>query len=194
MLLERREVLNAFRHQRREHKDGLGDYCAIVLCSTPFGINGGNTAIAAAIAIGVTACSTPFGINGGNTITGLALTEGGGLCSTPFGINGGNTKQTLQNTAPVSSAQRLSASTEGTLEIGSEPTPEALCSTPFGINGGNTRLSRAVAEGDRRSAQRLSASTEGTLIRRPTFLVQWNPCSTPFGINGGNTYSSRATE
>ena len=63
-------------------------------------------------------------------------------CSTPFGINGGNTVNPVRDPCQLRSAQRLSASTEGThrdvqrLRMWSTCT----CSTPFGINGGNTAL------------------------------------------------------
>jgi len=61
-------VLNAFRHQRKEHAlDDLQKDILKKVCSTPFGINGRNTVRRGADVIVARACSTPFGINGRNT-------------------------------------------------------------------------------------------------------------------------------
>ena len=131
------------------------------MCSTPFGINGRNTARprvrcrmspcaqrlsastegtpqSANFAAPPRWCSTPFGINGRNTDRSGCRLRSSQRCSTPFGINGRNT-----HGSTYSNSMRLT------------------CSTPFGINGRNTRTRQ---RGSRRAccAQRLSASTEGT--------------------------------
>ena len=119
-------VLNAFRHQRREHGFGQNLQIATRQCSTPFGINGGNTPRPPQRPRGSTECSTPFGINGGNTTM----------------------RGTLDRA--VSGAQRLSASTEGTLvEVLVAHRSSVMCSTPFGINGGNTSPARPLRSGFR---------------------------------------------
>ena len=56
-------------------------------------------------------------------------------CSTPFGINGRVTEDPRLRQLTQQSAQRLSASTEGS-HTGSASRKETWqCSTPFGING-----------------------------------------------------------
>ena len=114
-----RDVLNAFRHQRKERprirpERASAAACAQRLsastegtrpdrdvdprsdrtCSTPFGINGRNAGHCSTIVWRVFACSTPFGINGRNAPVGICKTF-----------------------AAVSGAQRLSASTEGTPRV-----------------------------------------------------------------------------
>ena len=109
------------------------------------------------------------------------------------------------------SAQRLSASTEGTRRGTARPGKAWLgCSTPFGINGRNAtagpvavavvvfvlnafrhqRKERALAavwlSQVNLRAQRLSASTEGTRGGRARRQRPSARCSTPFGINGRN--------
>ena len=59
-------VLNAFRHQRKEHRADCEAPVTAGVCSTPFGINGRNTAIGLRPRQ-FAGCSTPFGINGRNT-------------------------------------------------------------------------------------------------------------------------------
>ena len=83
-------MLNAFRHLRKEHRDVREQLTDPVLCSTPFGIYGRNTHALQVRAIEVDSCSTPFGIYGRNT---------------------GCQARIL---TVLVSAQRLSASTEGT--------------------------------------------------------------------------------
>jgi len=61
------DVLNAFRHQRKEHEVAQGTGPACCSCSTPFGINGRNTRFLLSVLGDYLWCSTPFGINGRNT-------------------------------------------------------------------------------------------------------------------------------
>ena len=128
-------VLNAFRHQRKDHE--LKPWILLVRAQ----------------------CSTPFGINGRLTFDRDFFLEGIYLCSTPFGINGRITSSSGGRASGGTSAQRLSASTEGSLAgllavDGERDVLNALrhqrkdhslkpagftiiiqCSTPFGING-----------------------------------------------------------
>ena len=68
------------------------------------------------------------------------------------------------------SAQRLSASTEGTHHTTQAARVRSnLCSTPFGINGRNTASPHAIVD-------------------------RVEQCSTPFGINGRNTIAVRAAD
>jgi len=131
-------VLNALRHQRKEHSVAGAGVALVLMCSTPYGINGRNTA-------------------------------------------------SNRSAVPQSrSAQRLTASTEGTPDAQftagkhlhvlnalrhqrkehSEPTPHCtrsiMCSTPYGINGRNTTG--------------VGLEISGNVM-----------CSTPYGINGRNT-------
>jgi len=129
-------VLNAFRHQRRNHRRLPVLRDPDRLCSTPFGINEGITNRQHDSTAANSRCSTPFGINEG--ITGMRLRRllHALPCSTPFGINEGITNGRVATT-----------------RIGIK------CSTPFGINEGitlpsTTRASRSEC------AQRLSASTK----------------------------------
>ena len=156
-------VLNAFRHQRKElwpaGRISANGYAA---CSTPFGINGRNSAV-------------PRGYGDGHGVlnafrhqrkelasTGTRMQRQLGACSTPFGINGRNTWALPNAPSPVRCAQRLSASTEGTLDFGRVTKDvRRLCSTPFGINGRNHGLAAEI--------------------------THCAMCSTPFGINGRNT-------
>ena len=111
----------------------------LLLCSTPFGINGRITSPFSRPFDRSSVCSTPFGING--RITGCtprtAKTAAPVLnafrhqrtdhpattesvfplmeCSTPFGINGRITKRPGQKLLHHFCAQRLSASTDGSL-------------------------------------------------------------------------------
>ena len=137
----------------------------IMLCSTPFGINGRNTSwlpkrpTASGCAQRLSASTE--GTRGLATFTTktkkvlnafrhqrkehsrrgdkVCMTE---MCSTPFGINGRNTTSIAAASLAVFGAQRLSASTEGTL------------------------APRGFFVAARSCAQRLSASTEGTRPRR----------------------------
>ncbi len=89
-----KEVLNAFRHQWKIHLDFLLVARGIVLCSTPFGINGKFTVDVtgcAAYCVGAQRLSasmenSPFLVI--NIFTAV-------LCSTPFGINGKFTRELL---------------------------------------------------------------------------------------------------
>ena len=119
------DVLNAFRHQRKEHIDLARQRLRpCIECSTPFGINGRNTTGDACGTMRLVRCSTPFGINGRNTCRDVNEHQHGIVCSTPFGINGRNTRASAIGAGQPVSAQRLSASTEGTRH--SLATPDSL--------------------------------------------------------------------
>ena len=62
-------VLNAFRHHGRKHDFASDPRRQAFLCSTPFGIMEGNTAMLVDEDMEWDACSTPFGIMEGNTTT-----------------------------------------------------------------------------------------------------------------------------
>ena len=66
-----------------------------------------------------------------------------GMCSTPFGINEWITRIVLCGTSAATSAQRLSASTNGSHRLtGGASAAGTGCSTPFGINEWITWSSR----------------------------------------------------
>ena len=178
-------------------------------CSTPFGINGRNSAGFALALGGGLVCSTPFGINGRNS-AGFALALGGGLvCSTPFGINGRNSGSNSDGVGSWPSAQRLSASTEGTPRCRRSVIFGSMCSTPFGINGRNSRGRADPPRASRvlnafrhqrkeleplgfpgpRQALVLNAfrHQRKELNNTTHTLAAASMCSTPFGINGRNS-------
>ena len=178
-------VLNAFRHQRKEHGAICKPIDNAIPCSTPFGINGRNTS-RSVHAHAKHVVLNAFRHQRKEHETDTAWKNRLKSCSTPFGINGRNTIAKHCPKYAVSSAQRLSASTEGTPDrrgpggaqrdvlnafrhqrkehpIGGRPGgARRECSTPFGINGRNT---------GRMAGQ----------------VVLHSGCSTPFGINGRNT-------
>ena len=131
-------VLNAFRHQRKELANtGTRMQRQLRRCSTPFGINGGNSWASPMHPSGRYKCSTPFGINGRNSYFAALPRASVNVCSTPFGINGRNSWPCGARSRTTPSAQRLSASTEGTLQGRRRRQTSGSCSTPFGINGRN---------------------------------------------------------
>ncbi len=154
-------------------------------CSTPFGINGRNSAGFALALGGGLVCSTPFGINGRNS-AGFALALGGGLvCSTPFGINGRNSGSNSDGVGSWPSAQRLSASTEGTPRCRRSVIFGSMCSTPFGINGRNSTW---PPFGDFWASMCSTPfGINGRNSRWPSRSSTGLTCSTPFGINGRNS-------
>ena len=138
------------------------------------------------------------------------------LCSTPFGINGRNSTGPWAMWLQRGSAQRLSASTEGTRPFSSTVASiRVLCSTPFGINGRNSasglhllcwnvvlnafrhQRKELIGHG-RRSLPRCTCSTpfgingRNSRAYRP-ILLRHGLCSTPFGINGENSTEFRLT-
>ena len=129
-------VLNAFRHQRKEHQQQEPEYDGLV-CAQRLSASTEGTHSPPSRSDRSPECSTPFGINGRNT-TGSIAEMSAFMCSTPFGINGRNTLSRRPTLLPPVCAQRLSASTEGTHIDLPETKTAAAC------------------------AQRLSASTEGT--------------------------------
>ncbi len=66
------DVLNAFRHQRRNHAYKQRNGSLVEVCSTPFGINEGITVKRWELFPIGKQCSTPFGINEGITRNGEA--------------------------------------------------------------------------------------------------------------------------
>ncbi len=184
--LRRVIVLNAFRHQRRNHHT-IGSIAArTIQCSTPFGINEGITTTGlTSIAWGVCAqrlsASTkesPFsvGLVGAvaevlnafrhqrrNHPSGHRCSAADLECSTPFGINEGITRPQWRCSVSSWCAQRLSASTKESPAVHHpHEWPARQCSTPFGINEGITRS---------------QSSLQAACFQ----------CSTPFGINEGIT-------
>ncbi len=155
-------MLNALRHQRKNH---------IVPVSVRPASSG---------------CSTPCGINGKTTNPKRKKCIFGFLCSTPCGINGKTTRSRSELACKESRAQRLAASTEKPLVAGpcgrclascaqrlaastEKPQCDGIndhvvlkCSTPCGINGKTTHM-----------VTRLGSSCF--------------QCSTPCGINGKTT-------
>ncbi len=155
-------VLNAFRHLRKEHLAALSLGRQFVACSTPFGIYGKNTWGERLSTVSTWECSTPFGIYGKNTtvyvlqlFATLVLNafrhlrkehhhmtlniDGDYTCSTPFGIYGKNTRPA--GTLGVVTARVLNAFRHLRKEhaSGDRMTDEIIeCSTPFGIYGKNT--------------------------------------------------------
>ncbi len=156
-------------------------------------------------------CSTPFGINGTNSADFRKSCLKYSLVLNAFRHQ--RNKQHRKQTPPTCCrlcAQRLSASTEQTANesryrcdfgnvlnafrhqrnkqraggCGSDSATFA-CSTPFGINGTNSRVALRFALSGRKCAQRLSASTEQT-VAVFVYFRSATACSTPFGINGTN--------
>jgi len=183
-------VLNAFRHQRKEHKPTAPRRTPIFWCSTPFGINGRNTGRKALAVVNRKMCSTPFGINGRNTFLRLSLhsvmTSAQRLSASTEGTPSSTVLQPLARYG----AQRLSASTEGTQKGRTMNEDQRLVLNAFR----HQRKEHPVRSLGRRTArdraQRLSASTEGTL-EGPPGCGKSARCSTPFGINGRNTNGRR---
>jgi len=203
-------VLNAFRHQRKNHTRSNTTSRRTKKCSTPFGINERTTPSAVVDRRDIQSCSTPFGINERTTSrhsepsSPVAVLNAfrhqrknhflpprkclqSETCSTPFGIN--------ERTTRTQTSQMLSS---------------CLCSTPFGINERTTQdltggevMQETVLNAFRHQrknhtagsicapiaatcAQRLSASTkepqnEDEEVDGP------EKCSTPFGINERTT-------
>ena len=154
-------MLNAFRHQRSEHRSSTALNSRSSVCSTPFGIKDRNTGLVvknwqlvsdaqrlSASKIGTLAfpnhgsghklCSTPFGIKDRNTQRAEIEPKANTLCSTPFGIKDRNT-----SVSPLVPYQGCS------------------CSTPFGIKDRNTAWPTSSSD-CLINAQRLSASKIGT--------------------------------
>jgi len=135
-------VLNAFRHQREDHHSSEAMPNARAWCSTPFGINARITCLSSQRQHVVTCVLNAFRHQREDHMS--EADENGALIR----------------------AQRLSASTRGSLQITTDR--RALsdqCSTPFGINARITPFSARSVRPQGSSAQRLSASTRGS--RRP---------------------------
>ena len=92
-------------------------------------------------------------------------------CSTPFGINERFTRPRSGMAARGRRAQRLSASTNDSLVVGTVRLVVVRCSTPFGINERFT-FRCEVPSLDPVCAQRLSASTNDSLILPRSILTQ----------------------
>ncbi len=133
-------VLNAFRHQRKEHVGSPGpDRVFGFGCSTPFGINGRNTGSTGVCCL-IQVSAQRLSASTEGTLPGPSTSRVPARCSTPFGINGRNTRACVYDCPPM-----------------------VKCSTPFGINGRNTETKTILNSGIDEM------------------------CSTPFGINGRNT-------
>ncbi len=178
-------VLNAFRHQRKEHLDNMPLRNQEELCSTPFGINGRNTTRRATQPQSLFRCSTPFGINGRNT-------SGLGFCARCDAVLNAFRHQRKEHVLR-----------------GRNGAGKSQCSTPFGINGRNTARSRRHVGGvvvlnafRHQRKEHVFGHQNGRLRevvlnafrhqrkehdggRLPPFSGA--VCSTPFGINGRNT-------
>ncbi len=182
------DVLNAFRHLRKEHGEKLGQGTPDGLCSTPFGIYGRNTERSWGKER-QTGCAQRLSASTEGTPRAPGARHGAGV----FVLNAFRhlrKEHLVQGSGPYFlrwCAQRLSASTEGTLvviapllslvhqvlnafrHLRKEHRAKhrgvpiaAMCSTPFGIYGRNT---------------------SGPAAARARAAM----CSTPFGIYGRNT-------
>ena len=115
---DRRDVLNAFRHQRKNHEHrGVSVAIDAIAVLNAFRHQRKNHSI---VDVGVGnapwLCSTPFGIRGRITSQCVALADAVAMCSTPFGIRGRITCDDRRSRARrCASAQRLSASEEESL-------------------------------------------------------------------------------
>jgi len=110
------------------------------------------------------------------------------MCSTPFGIIGIRTANRFLAIASVSSAQRLSASSEFALHSATfTQTALPRCSTPFGIIGIRTLIEQQT----KLSYQVLNAFRHHRNSHRACGFQskQFRVCSTPFGIIGIRTGS-----
>ena len=187
-------MLNAFRHQRREHRavpaSGRDAAGAQRLSASTEG-----TPALCDVAVSVIWCAQRLSASTEGTLTSSCMPAVYALqCSTPFGINGRNTPRDRPKPCARTCAQRLSASTEGTRRSTRQSggcNGEVLNAfrhqrkehcRPVHTDRSTTGAQRlsASTEGTRRivaswqrfrwSAQRLSASTEGT---RRTYLDHW---------------------
>ncbi len=180
-------MLNAFRHQRRNHPTVVLISAMLLWCSTPFGINEGITRYTVYVflydrgaqrlsastkesplhsrnsALNHTQCSTPFGINEGITDEARRWYGSEFSCSTPFGINEGIT-----------------------LHSRSSCVNHIQCSTPFGINEGitGTRPRQAILPQAVLNAFRHQRRNHSPIVHS---ITRESLCSTPFGINEGIT-------
>ena len=130
-------VLNAFRHQRKEHPRSEPRRQARMLCSTPFGINGRNTPSESATTLKSWCAQRLSASTEGTPGDGDGKDVANG-CSTPFGING-------RNTSVIASLCRLFDVLNAFRHQRKEHLRHRraicqvwMCSTPFGINGRNT--------------------------------------------------------
>jgi len=161
---QRAVVLNAFRHQRKNHQTLRGYFRGLSMCSTPFGINERTTIEAGRRCPSLEVCSTPFGINERTTTAMETWKLSACWCSTPFGINERTTQPRRHGAGERD--QVLNA---------------------FRHQRKN-HLGGVQQHGKRWfGAQRLSASTKEPLRVWLTILVLGIVCSTPFGINERTT-------
>ncbi len=164
-------VLNAFRHQRKDHRRMRARSSRACWCSTPFGIRGRITRRVhdqgrrhpvlnafrhqrkdhrqdRAGRDVYEDVLNAFRHQRKDHVIGNALTSSGQVCSTPFGIRGRITHPHLDREQHrFAGAQRLSASEEGSHVCLIASAFSGLCSTPFGIRGritspASTRLGR----------------------------------------------------
>ena len=164
-----KSVLNAFRHQRKGHFSLTVILVTTAGCSTPFGINGRVTFDFPAVTWYRQMCSTPFGINGRVTSYAVATDSFTRECSTPFGINGRVTADTIHH-------RRAANHVLNAFRHQRKGHPVPMTPHPWAIR-----------------AQRLSASTEGSPVPSSELLAKWTVCSTPFGINGRVTGNRAVT-
>ena len=162
-------VLNAFRHQRKDHEITTPTGSTNSKGSTPFGIRGRITRYHDDPGVDEILCSTPFGIRGRITsVKRMATAASSRAQRLSASEEGSPTLLNVNETVLNRCAQRLSASEEGSLAEAEAQTQrnDSLCSTPFGIRG--------------RITEARDTATGAEKVR----------CSTPFGIRGRITGSA----
>jgi len=158
---QRREVLNALRHQRLGNHSDTDFDRHFHLCSTPCGINGWETRSSSR-----SRRSWESVLNAlrhqrlGNAYGYLDPTRDR-ACSTPCGINGWETMSGHSSTFLPASAQRLAASTVGKhVRSRAEHHPTTVLNALRHQRLGNLQLNSPLGSWNS-SAQRLAASTVG---------------------------------
>ena len=156
------DVLNAFRHQRKEHAGSVVSTARFCSVLNAFRHQRKEHTIVPYLLLARVCAQRLSASTEGTRPSCCRWPPPAGECSTPFGINGRNTDRVvvhLRSPLLVLNAFRHQRKEHG--RIGEGMTRPLMCSTPFGINGRNTAALNAGALSGR-SAQRLSASTEGT--------------------------------
>ncbi len=177
-------MLNALRHQRKNHKATIITGPPFSLCSTPCGINGKTTPLrfpktvrsycaqrlAASTEKPLAAkirpvfvdvkCSTPCGINGKTTFALGCINGANELCSTPCGINGKTTGNQLSKGRLVNLVLNALRHQRKTTHCVSDLSVRTCCVlNALRHQRKNHRRPSAVSDHPE-SAQRLAASTE----------------------------------
>ena len=128
-------------------------------------------------------CSTPYGITARIRSAAIESRAFQPACSTPYGITARISCAQAAACSRVTSAQRLTASRQGSVRIVLEnSSAHLLCSTPYGITarirtgGGAPRLAKSA----------VCSTPYGITARIRQDLAKWQklplPCSTPYGI------------